>query len=136
MLAMVTKLITAKQQQRAAQSFNFFSCIAVLLMPAIIPMLLWIAASIFAYSIAAHHPNPRVCEYLTPAGHRFYGLVGSLVVVLNFSSQLADWVGGWWQLAALLWIISILVVVPLGVRDIRRAQRELWHDMTIETEAV
>jgi hypothetical protein len=133
---MATRLITARQQRRAAQSFNFFSCIAVLLMPAIIPMLLWIAASIFAYSAVAHHPNPRVREYLTPAGHRFYGLVGSLVVVLNFSSQLADWVGGWWQLAALLWTISILVVVPFGIRDMRRAQREPWQDMTVETEAV
>lgn len=133
---MATRLITARQQRRAAQSFNFFSCSAVLLMPAIIPMLLWIAASIFAYSAVAHHPNPRVREYLTPAGHRFYGLVGSLVVVLNFSSQLADWVGGWWQLAALLWAISILVVVPFGIRDMRRAQGEPWQDMTVETEAV
>ena len=65
-----------------------------------------------------------------------HGQAAALVVVLNFSSQLADWVGGWWQLAVLLWAISILVVVPLGVRDIRRAQREPWQDMTIETEVV
>ena len=43
---MATKLITAKQQMRAAQSFAFFSSISVILLPAIIPMLLWIAASV------------------------------------------------------------------------------------------
>lgn len=132
---MVTKVITAKQQQRSAQSFAFFSSLAVMLMPAIIPMLLWIAASIFAYCAVAHHPNPKVRSYLTPAGHRFYGVVGTLVVLLNFSPQMAKWVGGWWQLGIIIWAASILVVVPLGVRDILRAQKEQWQDMTINTEA-
>jgi len=135
-IAMVTKIITAKQQERSAQSFAFFSCIAVLLLPAIIPMLLWIAASIFAYCAVACHPNKRVQTYLTKAGHRFYGLVGTLVVLLNFSPQMMKWTGGWWQLAIIIWVLSILVVVPLGVRDILRAKREPWQDMAIEVESV
>lgn len=132
---MATKLITAQQQRRAAQSFAFFSSLAVLLMPALIPMLLWIAASIFVYCAVANHPNPRVRDYLTPAGHRFYGLVGAIVVLLNFSPQMAKWVGGWWQLGLIAWIISILVVVPLAVRDIMRAQKELWQDLSIDVDA-
>lgn len=132
---MATKIITAQQQRRAAQSFAFFSSVAVLLMPAIIPMLLWIAASIFAYCAVASHPNHKVRDYLTPAGHRFYGLVGAIVVLLNFSPQMAKWVGGWWQLGLISWIISILIVVPLAVRDILRAQKEPWQDLTIETDA-
>lgn len=133
---MATKIITAQQQQRAAQSFAFFSSIAVLLLPTLFPMLLWIAASIFVYCAAAHHPNPRVRDYLVPAGHRFYGVVGALLVLLNFSSIIAKWVGGWWQLALMAWLICIVVVVPLGVRDIRRAKKEPWQDMAVEVESV
>ncbi|HWU82534.1 MAG TPA: hypothetical protein VN063_03490 [Methylophilaceae bacterium] len=131
---MASKLITARQQMRSAQSFAFFSSLAVILMPAIIPMLLWIAASIFAYCAVACHPNPRVQAYLTKAGHRFYGLVGSLVVLLNFSSQMSKAAGGWFNFWLIVWIVSILVVVPLGIRDILRAKKEPWQDMQVEME--
>lgn len=131
---MASKLITAKQQMRAAQSFAFFSSLSVILLPAIIPMLLWIAASIFAYCAVACHPNKRVQSYLTIAGYRFYGLVGALVVVLNFSPQMAKAVGSWLNLGIIIWIISILVVVPFGIRDILRAKKEPWQDMQVETE--
>lgn len=131
---MAFKLITAKQQMRAAQSFAFFSSLSVILLPAIIPMLLWIAASIFAYCAVACHPNKRVQSYLTIAGYRFYGLVGALVVVLNFSPQMAKAMGGWLNLGIIIWIISILVVVPFGIRDILRAKKEPWQDMQVETE--
>lgn len=131
---MASKLITAKQQMRSAQSFAFFSSLAVILMPAIIPMLLWIAASIFAYCAVACHPNPRVQAYLTKAGHRFYGLVGSLVVLLNFSSQMSKAAGGWLNFWLIVWAVSILVVVPFGIRDILRAKQEPWQDMQVETE--
>ena len=94
---MPVKICTAKQQMRAAQTFTFFSIIAVLLLPAIIPMLLWIAASIFVYAAAAHHPNPRVCEFLKYSGYRFYGVVGALVAG---------------------WIISPLVGIPTINQDV------------------
>lgn len=128
---MVKNIITSKQQKRAAQSFNFFSCIAILL-PVLIP--LWIAASIFVYAAVAHHPNQKVRSYLVPAGYRFYGLVGGLVAALNFSPQMAKWVGGGVHLAIIIWIIAILIVIPLGVRDIVRANREPWLDMQVEAE--
>lgn len=131
---MAPKIITAKQQERAAQSFAFFSSLSVLLLPAIIPMLLWIAASIFVYAAVAHHPNHKVREYLKFAGYRFYGLLGALVVALNFSPQMAKWVGGWPQLAIIIWILSILVVIPFAVRDILRARQEPWEDMLVESE--
>jgi len=128
---MAKNIITAKQQQRAAQSFSFFSCIAVLL-PVLIPI--WIAASIFVYAAVAHHPNQKVRNYLVPAGYRFYGLVGALVATLNFSPQMAKWVGGGMHLAIIIWIIAILIVIPLGVRDIARANKEPWLDMQVEAE--
>ncbi|SNR65217.1 hypothetical protein SAMN05192560_0381 [Methylobacillus rhizosphaerae] len=128
---MATKVITAKQQMRAAQSFPFFSSLAVIV-PVLIPF--WIAASIFAYCSIAHHPCNRVCQYLVPAGYRFYGLLGTWVVLLNFSSNLAGWVGGALNLALIIWGISVLIIVPLGIRDILRAKKEPWQDLTVETE--
>lgn len=125
------EIITAAQQRRSAQVFNLFSCIAVLV-PVLIPI--WIAASIVVYATVAHHPNQKVRSYLTPAGHRFYGLVGALVVVLNFSSQMAGWVGGGLNLALVIWGLGFLIVVPLGVRDILRAKNEPWHDMIVDEE--
>ncbi|MCB5188488.1 hypothetical protein LG200_10820 [Methylobacillus caricis] len=127
---MATKIISARQQMRAAQSFPFFSSIAVIV-PVLIPI--WIAASIFIYASMAQHPCSRVCDYLVPAGYRFYGLLGTWVVVLNFSSNMAGWVGGGLNLAIIIWIVSILIIVPLGVRDILRAKREPWQEVTIET---
>jgi hypothetical protein len=126
---MPVKTITAAQQRRDAQIFNVLSCAAVFLMPLVIP---WIAASIFVHASIAHHPNLRVRESLYPGGYRFYGLVGALVVVLNFSSQMAKWVGGGLHLLVLVWLVSLAVVVPLGVRDILRARRENWQDMIVE----
>jgi len=119
---------------RAAQSFTFFCCIAVLLMPLVIPMLLWIAASIFVYAAAACHPNPKICDFIKYSGYRFYGVVGTIVVVLNFSSQLSKAVGGWLYLSGIIWVLSMLVVIPLGVRDMRRAKKEPWQTMTVEVE--
>jgi hypothetical protein len=131
---MPVKICTAKQQMRAAQTFTFFSIIAVLLLPAIIPMLLWIAASIFVYAAAAHHPNPRVCEFLKYSGYRFYGVVGALVVILNFSPQMSKAMGGWLPLALAIWLACILVVVPLGIRDLMRAKKEPWQDIEYESD--
>jgi len=131
---MSIKICTAKQQMRAAQTFTFFSIIAVLLLPAIIPMLLWIAASIFVYAAAACHPNPKVCDYIKYSGYRFYGIVGALVIILNFSSHLAKMAGGAIPLAAIIWVVCILIVVPLGIRDLLRAKNEPWQDMEFESD--
>lgn len=130
---MPVKTITAAQQRRDAQIFNMLSCAAVLLMPLFIPTLLWIAASIFVHASIAHHPNQRVRDYLYPGGYRFYGLVGALVVTLNFSPQMSKVVGGGIKLLLLVWLVSVLVVVPLAVRDILRARKENWQDITVET---
>jgi hypothetical protein len=131
---MSIKTCSAAQQMRAAQTFTFFSILAVLLLPAVIPMLLWIAASIFVYAAAACHPNPKVCGYIKYSAYRFYGIVGALVVVLNFSPQMAKAMGGWLPLAIAIWLVCILVVVPFGVRDLLRAKKEPWQDIQFESD--
>jgi hypothetical protein len=76
----------------------------------------------------------RVREYQRWAGYRFYGLVGTLVVVLNFSGAMQDWVGGGMNLLLTVWALSILVVVPLGIRDLIRIRRENWQDILVEVQ--
>ena len=128
---MATQIITAQSQRRAAQSFSFFSIFSILVPPVI---LIWIAASIFVYAAVANHPNPRVRDFLVNSGYRFYGLVGGLVAVLNFSPQLAKWAGGGLNLALIIWALAILLIVPLGVWEILKANKEPWQDFTLETD--
>jgi hypothetical protein len=139
---MPVKIITAAQQRLDAQLFNILSCAAIGLMPLIIPLLLWVAASIFVHASIAHHPNHRVREFLYPGGYRFYGMVGALVVGLNFSGLMSQWIHATIKLGPLhlpmfwvwVWVLSLLVVVPLGIRDIVRARNENWQDMEVETD--
>ena len=127
----VEKLISAAQCRRSAQIFIIGSIIAVLVPPL---LMVWIAASIFAYASIAHHPDMRVREYQRWAGYRFYGLVGTLVVVLNFSGAMKAWLGGGKNLLFTVWAVSLLVIVPLGIRDLIRISRENWQDMMVEVQ--
>jgi len=127
----VEKMVSAAQCRRSAQIFIIGSMIAVLVPPL---LMVWIAASIFAYAAIAHHPDMRVREYQRWAGYRFYGLVGTLIVVLNFSGELKDVLGGGMNLLFTVWALSLLVVVPLGIRDLIRISRENWQDMMVEVE--
>jgi len=138
---MPVRTITAGQQKFSAQVFNIASIASVVVFPLI---MLWIAASIFTYAAIAHHPNHSVREYVRYAGYRFYGLVGTLVVGLNYTEQMKHWIPGVIKLGALtipmiwpyVWLASVLAIVPLGMRDILRAHAEQWQDMTVEVEHV
>ena len=132
--AMVTRHLSAKSQIRAAQSFTFFSCLAVLALPLVIPMFIWVAASIFMYAAAAHHPNAKVASYVRRAGYRFYSTFALLVIMGFFGFMLAEWIGRF-NLIILVWVITILLVIPFGVRDMLRAAKDDWQDLTVEVEA-
>jgi hypothetical protein len=127
----VEKLVSAGQCRMAAQAFTFGSVVSVLIPPLI---MVWIAFSIFIYAANAHHPDPRVRHYNRWSGYRFYGLVGTLVVVLNFSGPLKDWLGGGMNLLWAVWAVSLLVVLPLGIRDLLRIKGEAWQDLVVEVE--
>ncbi len=130
----VIRRISAKQQMRSAQSFTFFSCLAVLALPLVIPMFIWVAASIFMYAAAAHHPNPKVVDYVRTSGYRFYATFALLVIMGFFGFMLAEWMGRL-NLMILVWVMTILLVIPLGVRDMWRAAKDEWQDITVEVEA-
>ncbi|MDD5240366.1 MAG: hypothetical protein PHG47_01455 [Sulfuricella sp.] len=128
----IEKIISAAQCRRSAQIFLIGSMLAVIFPPLI---MVWIAASIFVYASAAHHPDCRVGEYQRWAGYRFYGVVGTLVVILNFTGELKALLGGTVNMWLTVWAVCVLVVVPLGIRDMVRINRENWQDMTVEVEA-
>jgi hypothetical protein len=92
------------------------------------PIMIWLAASIFVYASIAHHPDARVRHYNKWAGYRYYGLVGFMTI---FANDLAKLPGGWW----LVWGAFFLALVPWSLWDIWRARREIWHDITLETQA-
>ena len=118
------KHLSANSQRLSATIFNIVSMVASTLPPL---LMIWIAASIFVYASVAHHPNPRVVHYNRIAGYRFYGVAGSMVV---FGQPIYGLFGNWHGLVA-VWAIIALVVIPLGLRDLVRVQREDWQDMDI-----
>jgi hypothetical protein len=128
---METKLLTAESQRRTAQRFNILSMIAITLMPIFPLLLIWIAGSILVYASSAHHPNPKVCNYIRYGGYRFYGLIGAVLVILTYTNELKKLFGGALHMWLAIWIVSIIVVVPLGLRDVIRAGREQWQDITV-----
>jgi hypothetical protein len=127
------QLLSAESQRKTAQRFNLFSVTAILLMPVFPILLIWIAGSILVYASSAHHPNPVICRYVRYGGYRFYGLIGSVVVILIFTNELKSLFGGAINMWLAIWLMSVLVVVPMGIRDIWSASKENWADMHVET---
>lgn len=147
----VKRLIAASSSRFAAQLFNLItvavmtiSLSALLLgkllanhkigfLPFVLslpPVMIWLAGSIFVYASIAHHPNPRTAHFNKWAGYRFYGVMGSLVVIGPAIYGLLD---GWQGLMLVLGL-AVLIIVPWALFDIYRAAREPWADMTIEVE--
>lgn len=122
------KRLSASQQRLSARIFNLASMAASAIPPL---LMIWIAASIFVYASVAHHPNPRVVHYNRVAGYRFYGVAGAMVV---FGQPIYGLFGNWHGLLA-VWAIIAVVVIPLGIRDLVRVQRENWQDIEIEANA-
>ena len=92
------------------------------------PVMLWLAGSIFVYATIAHHPNPRTVYYNKWAGYRFYGVMGSMVVI---GAPIYSLVGGWQGLMLVLGL-AVVVIVPWAIYDVYRAAREPWQDITLD----
>ena len=114
-------LVTADSARKAAKIFYYGNILSVLIpFPVFI---LWFGAGILVYALLRHNPNPRVGYYTQIATYHYYGLAGGLVPVLTFAS--GDFFANWWWA---LWIICVIVLLPLSVRQILRINREEWHD--------
>lgn len=145
------RVISASSSRFAAQLFNLITVAVMLIsltalllgkllasqkigfLPFVMslpPVMIWLAGSIFVYASIAHHPNPRAAHYNKWAGYRFYGVMGSLVVI---GPALYGLLGGWQGLMLVLGL-AVLIIVPWALFDIVKAAREPWQDMTIEVE--
>jgi hypothetical protein len=143
------RLISASSSRFAAQLFNLLTVAALLIsltalllgkllashkigfLPFVLslpPVMLWLGASIFVYASIAHHPNPRTAHYNKWAGYRFYGVMGSLMVI---GPAIYGLLGGWQGLMLVLGL-AVTIIVPWALFDIYKAARESWADMTIE----
>lgn len=94
------------------------------------PVMIWLGASIFVYASIAHHPNPRTAHYNKWAGYRFYGVMGSMVVI---GQPIYGLIGGFGGLMLVLGL-AVAIIVPWALFDIWRAAREKWEDLTVEVE--
>jgi hypothetical protein len=129
---MPTKVLSASSQKKSAQIFNLLSVIAIILMPIFPLLLIWIAASIVVYSANIYHPNPLVRRYTKYAGYRFYGFTGASLASMLFSGVLMKIAGDALTLMASIWGLGILIVVPMGIWSLYKADRERWKEMLIE----
>ena len=145
------RLISASSSRRAAQLFNLLTVVSLMaslsallagkllasqkvgFLPFVLslpPVMIWLGASIFVYASIAHHPNPRAAHYNKWAGYRFYGVMGSLVVI---GPSIYSLLGGWQGLMLVLGS-AVAIIVPWAIYDIFKAAREPWQDVTIEVE--
>lgn len=129
---MPTKVLSASSQKKSAKIFNLLSVIAIILMPIFPLLLIWIAASIVVYSANIYHPNPLVRRYTKYAGYRFYGFTGASLASMLFSGVLMKIAGDALTLMVSIWGLGILIVVPMGVWSLYKADRERWKEMLIE----
>lgn len=144
-------VISASSSRFAAQLFNILTVAAMLIslsalllgkllasqkvgfLPFVMslpPLMIWWGGSIFVYASIANHPNPRAVHFNKWAGYRFYGVMGSLVVIGPAIYGLLD---GWLGLMLVLGL-AVAIIVPWALFDIYKAAREPWQDMTIEVE--
>jgi hypothetical protein len=145
------RVIPAASSRLNAQLFNIITVVALMLsltallfgkllasqkvgfLPFVLslpPVMIWLGASIFVYASIAHHPNPLTAHYNKWAGYRFYGVMGSLVVV---GPMIYGLLGGA-QGVLLVLGFAVAIIVPWAIYDIFRAAREPWQDLTIEVE--
>jgi len=64
------------------------------------------------------------------------GVLGAVLFggLLMKKNPLKALLGGAMHMWLTVWAIGILVIVPLGLRDIYRAGKENWQDLTVEVE--
>lgn len=146
------RLISASSSRFTAQLFNIITVVVMLVsisalmlgkllashkvgfLPFVLslpPVMLWFGGSIFVYASIAHHPNSRVAHYNKWAGYRFYGVMGSLMVI---GPAIYGLLGGW-QGLMLVQGLAVTIIVPWALLDIFKAAREPWTDMTVEVES-
>ena len=121
-----TQTLSAKSCRFAAALFNYGNIITVLLPPV---GMLWLAASMAIYALNRHHPNEKVGHYTQQAAYRIYGVTGLIVAAAIFIPKN----GLYYYLG--IWAVSILIILPLSIRDLLRIRKDEWCDVEFEVTA-
>jgi len=120
------KVVTAEEAKKSAKVFNYGN-IAAVLIP--FPLFIfWFGASMFVYAMYRHHPNSRVGYYTQIAANHYYALAGMLVPILTFAPGDFFLKYGW-----MLWVASVVVIIPLSIREILKINKEVWQDTEYES---
>lgn len=144
---MASKLLTGTACRRSAALFDWGNLVAVSLagiplftidatvgigtilaaILGIVPLILWFGGSMLLYAFVRHHPQPRVGHHAQWAAYRYYGLMGSLIVVATFFPPDLDYYRLYWGLAA-------VILLPWTVLALVRIHREPWPDVLYEAD--
>ncbi len=119
-----TKIVTGASAKAAARLFNYGNIIGVLLPPL---GLLWMGLSMLVYAMNRHHPNEKVGHYTQQAAYRLYALVGLLIPVATFFP------GKGLTYYLVTWALFAAILIPWSIIDLRRINRDEWHDVVIES---
>ena len=144
---MATKTVSGRSCRRAASTFDWGNLIAVSLagvplflvsgevgiatiiaaIMGIVPLIFWFGASMMVYAMCRHHPEDRVGRFTQWAAYRYYGLMGSLIVVATFFPPDLKYYRGYWVVAA-------AILIPWTIVALIRIYREDWTEVRIELE--
>ncbi|AGA32109.1 hypothetical protein TVNIR_0404 [Thioalkalivibrio nitratireducens DSM 14787] len=142
---MTTKTVTGRSCRRAASTFDWGNLISVSLagvplflvssevgiatiiaaIMGIVPLIFWFGASMMVYAMCRHHPEERVGRFTQWAAYRYYGLMGSLIVVATFFPPDLNYYRAYWVVAA-------AILIPWTLYALYRIYQETWRDFEIE----
>jgi hypothetical protein len=91
--------------------------------------MLWLGASMLAYAMNRHHPDPKVGHYTQQAAYRFYGVSGFFVAVATFIP------GGGWNYYLAAWALAAAILIPWSIFDLIRIRRDRWNDLQLPVES-
>lgn len=144
---MTLKIVSGSSCRRAAATFDWGNLISVSLagvplflvadgvgiatiiaaIMGIVPLIFWFGASMMVYAMCRHHPETRVGMYTQWAAYRYYGLMGSLIVVATFFPPDIRYYRAYWVVAA-------LILIPWTLLALWRIYHDQWDDVTITAD--
>jgi hypothetical protein len=120
-------MLPGRKARAAAAVFNYGNIIAVIVP---VPLgMLWLGASMLAYAMNRHHPDPKVGHYTQQAAYRFYGVSGFFVAVATFIP------GGGWNYYLAAWALAAAILIPWSIFDLIRIRRDRWNDLQLPVES-
>ncbi|MEW6612832.1 MAG: hypothetical protein ACOY5C_06940 [Pseudomonadota bacterium] len=141
----------AASARRAASAFHYGNLAA-----ALIPGfgVLWFGLSMLTFAVNSHHPDPRVLDFNRRGARNFYplmaiallflasgfgGFTGALDVanafkllgLAEFGQHLRQVAGPLANQMLDIWMLFILVMLPLTLRDLYAIRKTKWQELPV-----